>query len=110
VNTETARPRTASETLDQWGATHLSQRFRRRARRAVSVFTMIALGFVPAGSFIVGSIASVIGLERRVSARGRNVLRRPGGGVDVPSRRAYGLGPDKKKASRLERLATRARA
>ena len=31
--------------------------------RAVSVFTMIALGFVPAGSFVVGAIASVIGLD-----------------------------------------------
>ncbi len=31
--------------------------------RAVSVFTMVALGFVPAGSFVVGSIASVIGLS-----------------------------------------------
>jgi MFS family permease len=38
--------------------------------RAISVFSMIILGLVPLGSLLLGSLASVIGLSKAISAGG----------------------------------------
>jgi uncharacterized membrane protein YbaN (DUF454 family) len=42
--------------------------------RAISVFSMIILGLVPAGSLILGSLATAIGLSASLSAGGALAL------------------------------------
>jgi hypothetical protein len=42
--------------------------------RAISVFAMIILGLVPAGSLLLGSLASVVGLQASLSVGGAVAL------------------------------------